>query len=148
MVGAAWLASTPALAIYLQATLWASGFLFLGLALDGEPPFRGLLVITGLALPALALMSASVAIEMCGNYPKVKVDERKASMRKLIDLYKKHTSDAAGKDRESKQMQMYLKTKPAFDKTLKALSGGEELDSAEAWDTWLRENMTKKWDEE
>ena len=64
VVGAAWLASTPALAIYLQATLWASGFLFLGLALDGEPPFRGLLVITGLALPALALMSANVAIEI------------------------------------------------------------------------------------
>ena len=64
VVGAAWLASTPALAVYLQATLWASGFVFLGLALDEEPPFRGLLVITGLALPGLALMSASVAIEI------------------------------------------------------------------------------------
>ena len=90
---------------------------------------------------------ASVAIRMCGNYPKVKVKERKATMRKLIDLYKKITSSAAGKEQDSTPMEMYLKTRPAFDATLKSLSGGEELDSAESWDTWLRENITKEWEE-
>ena len=64
VVGAAWLASAPGLAVYLQATLWASGFVFFGLALDAEPPFRGMLIATGFALPALALMSAGIAIEI------------------------------------------------------------------------------------
>ena len=90
---------------------------------------------------------ASVAVTMCGKYPKVKVKERKATMRKLIDLYNKVSSDAAGKDRESPQMRMYLKMKPALDKTLSALSGGEQLDSSQAWDACLRENITKDWEE-
>ncbi len=90
---------------------------------------------------------ASVAVAMCANYPKVKVKERKATMRKLIDLYNKVSSDAAGKERDSKQMKMYLKMKPRLDKTLSAFSGGENLDSAQAWDAWLRENITKDWDE-
>ena len=35
-----------------------------------------------------------------------------------------------------------------MNETLKAFSGGESLDSAEAWDAWLRENITKPWDAE
>jgi hypothetical protein len=90
---------------------------------------------------------ASVAVAMCAKYPKVKVKERKSTMRKLIDLYNKVSSDAAGKERDSKQMQMYLKMKPRLDETLSAFSGGEQLDSPQAWDAWLRENITKEWEE-
>ena len=88
-----------------------------------------------------------VAAAMCGNYAKVKAKERKATMRKLVDLYTKISSDAAGKDRDDPKMQMYLKMKPAFDKTLSGFSGGQSLDSAQAWDAWLRENITRDWDE-
>ncbi|MBT8046925.1 MAG: hypothetical protein HKN57_14985 [Xanthomonadales bacterium] len=64
VVGAAWVVTVPDLVIYLQATLWASGFLFLGLAIDTEPPFNGLSLLSGLAIPSLALLSANVAVEL------------------------------------------------------------------------------------
>lgn len=64
VVGAAWLVTAPDLAIYLQATLWASGLIFLGLAIDTESPFNVLSLLTGLALPALALISSQVAVEV------------------------------------------------------------------------------------
>lgn len=64
IVGSAWLITEPGLVVYLQATLWASGFLFLGLALDSEAPFNAMLLITGIALPALALLSSYLAVEL------------------------------------------------------------------------------------
>ena len=63
VVAAAWLLTTPAWVVYLQATLWASGFVVLGLALDGRAPVSILQLATGIALPVLALLSANVAIE-------------------------------------------------------------------------------------
>ena len=64
VVGAAWLANTAELAVFLQATLWTAGFVFLGLALDSEAPDNFLHLATGLALPTLAVLSSSVAIEL------------------------------------------------------------------------------------
>jgi len=63
VVGAAWLVAMPDLAVYLQATLWTSSFVFFGLALDSEKAAIGLSLATGFALPALALMSSKVAVE-------------------------------------------------------------------------------------
>lgn len=64
IVGAAWLVGQPHLVVYLQAALWASGFVFFGLALDSEKSTIGLSIATGFALPALALLSAKFAPEL------------------------------------------------------------------------------------
>ena len=63
-VGATWLVSAPDLLIYLQAGLWASGFLFLGLAIDGEDSTVAPALATGIALPVLAVISSRVAPEI------------------------------------------------------------------------------------
>lgn len=64
IVGATWVATLPEQVIYLQATIWAAGFVFLGLALESESAEVSVLnLVTGLALPALALLSSRIAIE-------------------------------------------------------------------------------------
>jgi hypothetical protein len=63
VVGAAWAITIPSLEQILEASLWASGFIFLALAVDSEKPSVGLPLITGLALPILALLSSRVAAE-------------------------------------------------------------------------------------
>lgn len=63
VTGAAWLVSGADLAIYLQAALWTSGFVFFGLAIESEKPAAIPAVASGFALPALAWLSSSVAIE-------------------------------------------------------------------------------------
>ena len=63
VVGAAWAITLPSLEQFLQASLWASGFVFLALAIDSEKPTVGGLLATGIALPALALLSSHVAGE-------------------------------------------------------------------------------------
>ena len=63
VVGAAWAITLPSLEQFLQASLWASGFVFLALAIDSEKPTIGSLLATGLALPLLALLSSHVAGE-------------------------------------------------------------------------------------
>jgi hypothetical protein len=60
---AAWLVTMPGLVVYLQAGLWASGFVFFGLALDSEKTAIGLSVITGFALPLLAWLSSKTSVE-------------------------------------------------------------------------------------
>ena len=64
VVAATWLITAPGLVVYLQATLWASGFVFLGLAIDSEKPVPGLSLATGIALPILAVLSSRVAVEI------------------------------------------------------------------------------------
>ena len=63
VVGAAWAITLPSLEQFLQASLWASGFVFLALAIDSEKPAIGWLLATGIALPVLALLSSFVAGE-------------------------------------------------------------------------------------
>lgn len=63
VVGAAWMVSAPGLLVYLQATLWASGFIFFGLALESEKSAIWMSIATGFALPALALLSSKVSVE-------------------------------------------------------------------------------------
>ena len=63
IVGTAWAITVPSLEQFLQASLWASGFVFLALAIDSEKPTVGLPLATGIALPVLALLSANVAAE-------------------------------------------------------------------------------------
>ena len=64
VVAAAWLVTAPGLVVYLQATLWASGFVFMGLAIDSEKPAPALSLATGIALPILAVLSSRVAVEI------------------------------------------------------------------------------------
>ena len=63
VVGAAWAITLPSLEQFLQVSLWASGFVFLALAIDSEKPTVGSLLATGIALPVLALLSSHVAGE-------------------------------------------------------------------------------------
>jgi hypothetical protein len=64
IVGAAWLITAPDLVVYLQVGLWLIGFIFLGLAVDSVKPTNTLFLLTGLALPVLALMSSHLAVEI------------------------------------------------------------------------------------
>jgi hypothetical protein len=64
VVGAAWLVTVPDLVVYLQAALWTSGFVFMGLALDVDKRGSGLSLLTGIALPVLTLLSSRVAVEI------------------------------------------------------------------------------------
>lgn len=64
VVGSAWLVTVPDLVVYLQATLWASGFVFLGLAIDSEKSTASLSLATGIALPVLAVLSSQVSVEI------------------------------------------------------------------------------------
>lgn len=64
ITGAAWLITAPNLAAYLQAFLWGAGFVFLGVAIDAPKPLSMLSLLTGLALPALAMFSSRVAVEI------------------------------------------------------------------------------------
>ncbi len=63
VVGAAWAITVPGLELFLQASLWETGFVFLSLAIDSEKPTVGLPIATGIALPVLALLSSRVASE-------------------------------------------------------------------------------------
>jgi len=63
VVGAAWAITVPSLEQLLQASLWASGFIFLALAIDSQKATIALLLATGIALPILALLSSHVAGE-------------------------------------------------------------------------------------
>ena len=64
VIGAAWAMSIPNLDQYLQATLWASGFVFLALALETDEASTSLwFLASGLALPILALLASRVAGE-------------------------------------------------------------------------------------
>jgi len=60
---ATWLVTLPELVVYLQAGLWASGFVFFGLALESEKASIALSVITGFALPLLAWLSSTTSVE-------------------------------------------------------------------------------------
>lgn len=85
---------------------------------------------------------AAAAVTGCASYAKAKEKKRKETMKKLVAYYLKVTNHAA---KGETQRKMYKALKPAMNETLKAFSGGESLDSAEAWDAWLRENITKPW---
>ena len=63
-LGATWLVTLPEHVVFLQAALWAAGFVFIGLALESESVEVSILnLATGIALPVLALLSSRVAIE-------------------------------------------------------------------------------------
>lgn len=64
ITGAAWMITAPDLAAYLQAFLWGAGFVFLGAAIDAPRPLGMLSLMTGLALPVLAMLSSQVAVEI------------------------------------------------------------------------------------
>lgn len=65
VVAAALAVSTPGMEVYLQAGLWAGGFLFYALALEsGKSGTAALLLVTGAAIQALTWMSSGLAPEL------------------------------------------------------------------------------------
>jgi hypothetical protein len=65
VVGAAWLITLPEFAVYLQAALWAGGFVFVALAVESDSPLAAILQLaTGTALPLLAWLSSREAVEL------------------------------------------------------------------------------------
>ncbi|MHC4162892.1 MAG: HEAT repeat domain-containing protein [Planctomycetota bacterium] len=89
---------------------------------------------------------AAAAVRGCASYGKVKQDKRKAAVKKLVERYAKVYDQAAGKEPETVQAQMYQALKPTMNATLRAFTG-QELDSAAAWKAWLGENLSRNWDE-
>jgi len=63
VIGAVWAITVPGVEQFIQASLWATGFIFLALAIDSNKPTVGLALATGVALPVLALLSSNVAGE-------------------------------------------------------------------------------------
>jgi len=64
LVAATWLVTLPDQVVYLQATIWAAGFVFIGIAIESESAEAAILgLATGIALPVLAFLSSSVAVE-------------------------------------------------------------------------------------
>jgi hypothetical protein len=64
ITASAWLITAPDLVVYLQASLWALGFVYLGLAIESEESAMIASLATGIALPVLALLSSRVAVEL------------------------------------------------------------------------------------
>jgi hypothetical protein len=63
IVGTAWAISVPGLELYLQATVWTSGFVFFGLALDSQKAAVGLALASGFAMLGLAWLSERAGSE-------------------------------------------------------------------------------------
>ena len=64
IVAAAWAIGGEQSASILQALLWTAGFVFLALAVETAQSNRSIgFLLTGLALPAIALLSSRVAVE-------------------------------------------------------------------------------------
>ena len=65
ITAAAWLIAQPSLVLYLQVSVWLSGFVFLALAMDSLSGRKSaLLLISGLAMFALAGFSTGDAYEL------------------------------------------------------------------------------------
>jgi hypothetical protein len=64
LVASAWAVATGSDSGILQAVIWASGFIFFGLAIEAvDSDYAAQLFASGAALPVLALLSAFVAAE-------------------------------------------------------------------------------------
>ena len=63
VIAAAWAATSPAIAGFLAASLWASGFIFFVLAMEVDIKRVLPYIATGLTLPVLALLGTHLAVE-------------------------------------------------------------------------------------
>jgi hypothetical protein len=64
VTGASWAITIPGLEQYLQASVWAAGFIFLALAIESDNATIGLyLAASGIALPTLAMLGSRLASE-------------------------------------------------------------------------------------
>jgi hypothetical protein len=65
VVAATWLVTLPDQVVYLQATIWAAGFVFIGIAIESDSVEAAILgLATGMALPVLASLSSSMGVEL------------------------------------------------------------------------------------
>lgn len=63
LVVAIWAAATPSIAQYLAAALWGTGFIFFALAIEVRIKKVMPYILTGMTLPALAVLGSHVAAE-------------------------------------------------------------------------------------
>ena len=63
LVAAIWAASDPSLATYLAVGIWGAGFVFFALAVDAGSRWSVPLVLSGMTLPALAVLGDHIAAE-------------------------------------------------------------------------------------
>lgn len=63
VVGAAWALTDPSLTLLLHVSIWTSGLVFLGLALESDGAAVWLALATGIVLPILAQLSTRVSNE-------------------------------------------------------------------------------------
>ena len=63
LLTAIWAAEFLAGSGILEASIWAAGFIFLGLSLENPQDQFGGLLLTGIALPILALLGIKIAVE-------------------------------------------------------------------------------------
>ena len=63
VVGAAWALTDPSLELFLHVTIWTSGLVFLGLAIESDGTAVWLALATGIILPILAQLSSRVSNE-------------------------------------------------------------------------------------
>ncbi|MHC4938154.1 MAG: hypothetical protein ACYTHK_04220 [Planctomycetota bacterium] len=82
---------------------------------------------------------AAAAMKGLKNHIPEDKKAKRNDMRELVDIYTKVTAKAQGKEPDSKERKAYDELKPVLDDVLNAYSGDEKLDSAAAWDAWLRE---------
>jgi hypothetical protein len=82
---------------------------------------------------------AAAAVRGAASYVPEEKKARLKVMRTFVDAYTKVTAKAQGKGRDTDERKAYDTLKPALDATLNKYSKGEKLDSAQAWDAWLRE---------
>ena len=63
LLAALWAASTPAVHDIYSAAIWATGFVFIALAVESRVSRSLPLLATGLALPVLGLLGSRIAME-------------------------------------------------------------------------------------
>ena len=86
---------------------------------------------------------AEAGVLACRPYAGGKQRARKDAMQSMIKLYIKVTDAAAGKKSDTDAVKLYKRLQPALNITLKEFAGGASLDSAKAWEAWLKEHATK-----
>ncbi|MCZ6574061.1 MAG: HEAT repeat domain-containing protein [Planctomycetota bacterium] len=104
---------------------------------------RALKILTGSVIQDKDPAVAEAGVLACRSYVGGKQQARKNAMKSLITRYIRVTDAAAGKKSDTDAVKLYKRLQPALNTTLREFSGGTSLDSAKAWEAWLKEHATK-----
>ncbi len=104
---------------------------------------RALKILTASVIHDKDPSVAEAGVLACRPYAGGKQQARKDAMQSMIKLYIRVTDAAAGKKSDTDAARLYKRLQPALNITLKEFSGGTSLDSAKAWEAWLKGHATK-----